>query len=108
MAGRRQHDVTDMGRQVKQWWWHLVMLRIDGEAGIGTAIKAARGRVGAVEVRLANGPTGGDMIMALVVGQSWQEWAMGGCWWNFLNFWPVDDIRRIDCLASFVVVGRHL
>lgn len=81
MAGRRQHDVTDMSRLVKQRWWHLVVLSIEGEAGVGTAIKAARGRVGAVEVRLANGPTGGDTIMALLVAwHTWQERAFGGCW----------------------------
>ena len=103
MAGRRQHDVTDMGRQVKQWWWHLLMLRIDGEAGIGTAIKAARGRVGAVEVRLANGPTGGDTIMALLVVvacHSWEERAIGGCWWSFRNF-PADDMR----ITPFPMIG---
>ena len=108
VAGRRQHDVVDRLLLVKQWWTFLVMLRIGRETGIGAAVKAARGRVGAVEVRLANGPTGGDMIMALVVGQSWQEWAIGGCRWNFRSFWPVDDIRRIDNLASFVVRGRYL
>ena len=81
MAGRRQHDVTDMSRLVKQRWWHLVVLSIEGEAGVGTAIKAARGRVGAVEVRLANGPTGGDTIMALLVAwHTWQVRAFGGCW----------------------------
>ena len=46
MAGRRQHDVMEeMDRLVvKHCWWHfLVLLRIEGgEAGIGTAIKAAR------------------------------------------------------------------
>ena len=52
------------------------MLRVDRETGVGAAVKTARGRVGTVEVRLANGPTGGDMIMALVVWQSWQEWAI--------------------------------
>ena len=101
VAGRRQHDVVDR-LLVKQWLPFLVMLRIGGETGIGAAVKAARGRVGAVEVRLTNRPTGGDLIMALVVGQSWLEWAMGGCW----NFWPLVDIRRIDCLTSSVVMSQ--
>ena len=78
MAGRRQHYVMEMGRLVKQWW-PLVMVRIGREAGVGAAIEAARGRVGTVEVWLANRPTGGDTIMALLVGHSWEEWAIGGC-----------------------------
>ena len=79
----------------------MVVLSIEGEAGVGTAIKAARGRVGAVEVRLANGPTGGDTIMALLVAcQSWEERAIGGCWWSFRNF-PADDMR----ITPFPMMG---
>ena len=48
------------------------MFRIGGETGVSTAIKAAWGRLGAVEVGLANVPTGGEMIMALLVGLSWK------------------------------------
>ena len=52
MAWRRQHEVVD--RLLVKQWWPLVMLRIGGETGVGAAVKAARGRVGTVEVRLTN------------------------------------------------------
>ena len=61
----------EIGRLGEQWW-PLVMFRIGGETGVSTAIKAAWGRLGAVEVLLANVPTGGEMIMALLVGLSWK------------------------------------
>ena len=50
MAGGRQHDVMkEMNRRMVKHF--LIMLMIEGgEAGIGTAIKAARSRVGAGEV----------------------------------------------------------
>ena len=51
------------------------MERLQSEASVATPIKAAETRMGAVKVWNAHRPTGGIVMVALMMREGWNSWA---------------------------------
>ena len=73
---------------VGRWRWWKVLDRKEGshfKASVATAVKATETRLGAVKVRDAQGPAGGLVVVAQMVGEGWHWWTrqqgVGGQVW---------------------------
>ena len=62
---------------VGRWWWWKVLDRKEGshfQASVATAVKATETRLGTVKVWDTQGPAGGLVVVAQMVGERWHWW----------------------------------